>query len=115
MGCGIQTTDRASIQPRSGDILPIVRCGSFKTIVDLDDFDALRFLLFFQSLQGLPSASMLVTGNDTNWQHRIWQFAPGVQQCPGPGPKLREDPKKVLNKVAHTNDIASSDAIAFNI
>lgn len=90
-------------QPRSGDILPIVRCGSFKTIVDLDDFDALSRLLFFQSLQDLP-ITMLVTGNDTNWQcDRIWQFQMlqafnNDQNCPFLVlTKLWEDPRKLLN------------------
>lgn len=91
-------------QPRSGDILPIVRCGSFKTIVDLDDFDALSCLLFFQSLQDLPITIMLVTGNDTNWQcDRIWQFQMlqafnNDQNCPFLVlTKLWEDPRKLLN------------------
>ena len=94
-------------QPRSGDILPIVRCGSFKTIVDLDDFDALSCLLFFQSLQDLPITAitiMLVTGNDTNWQRdRIWQFQMLLafnndQKCPFLVlTKLWEDPRKLLN------------------
>ena len=106
-------------QPRSGDILPIVRCGSFETIVDLDDFDALSRLLFFQSLQDLPITIMLVTGNDTNWQcDRIWQFQMlqafnNDQKCPFPVlNKLQEDPRK--NKIAHTNDFTSSDDIVLS-
>ena len=106
-------------QPRSGDILPIVRCGSLKRLLIWMILMRLAVCSSFKAFRTyqLPSCwslEMTRIGNVTgSGSSKCYRRSTTTRSALSPVlNKLQEDPRK--NKIAHTNDFTSSDDIVLS-